>query len=79
MPSILDLIFISFSVIPINIGFIKSFEYAKFRDCMNWYFENGYIIDFDREKYNQNTFQYKAKPRSCVLVKCWLKLLLLGS
>ena len=24
---------------------------------MDWYFENGYIIDFDKEKYIQNTFQ----------------------
>lgn len=24
---------------------------------MDWYFENGYIIDFDKEKYTQNTFQ----------------------
>lgn len=31
--------------------------FTKFRDCMDWYFENGYIIDFDKEKYTQNTFQ----------------------
>lgn len=31
--------------------------FTKFRDCMDWYFENGYIIDFDKEKYIQNTFQ----------------------
>lgn len=31
--------------------------FTRFRDCMNWYFENGYIIDFDKEKYIQNTFQ----------------------
>lgn len=24
---------------------------------MNWYFENGYILNFDIEKYVQNTFQ----------------------
>lgn len=31
--------------------------YTKFRDCMQWYFENGYIIDFDKDKYIQSTFQ----------------------
>lgn len=31
--------------------------FTKFRDCMNWYFENGYISDFNREKYVQTTFQ----------------------
>lgn len=31
--------------------------YDKFLDCMNWYFENGYIIDFDSKKYIRNTFQ----------------------
>lgn len=31
--------------------------FTKFRDCMDWYFENGYIIDFNKEKYLQNTFQ----------------------
>lgn len=31
--------------------------FTKFRDCMDWYFENGYVIDFDKEKYIQNTFQ----------------------
>ena len=31
--------------------------FTKFRDCMNWYFENGYIVDFDKEKYIQTTFQ----------------------
>ena len=31
--------------------------YTKFRDCMQWHFENGYIIDFDKDKYSQSTFQ----------------------
>lgn len=31
--------------------------FTKFRDCMDWYFENGYIFDFDKDKYIQNTFQ----------------------
>lgn len=31
--------------------------FTKFRDCMDWYFENRYIINFDKEKYIQNTFQ----------------------
>lgn len=31
--------------------------YTKFRDCMQWYFENGYIIDFDKDKFSQSTFQ----------------------
>ena len=31
--------------------------FTKFRDCMDWYFKKGYIIDFDREKYISNTFQ----------------------
>jgi len=31
--------------------------YTKFRECMDWYFENGYLVDFDKEKYIQNTFQ----------------------
>lgn len=31
--------------------------YDKFLNCMQWYFENGYIIDFDRNKYSQSTFQ----------------------
>lgn len=31
--------------------------YDKFLDCMDWYFKNGYIIDFDSKKYTRNTFQ----------------------
>lgn len=31
--------------------------YTKFRDCMQWHFENGYIVDFDKDKYSQSTFQ----------------------
>lgn len=31
--------------------------FTRFRDCMDWYFENGYITDFDKGKYIQNTFQ----------------------
>lgn len=31
--------------------------FTKFRDCMNWYFENGYILNFEKEKYIQSTFQ----------------------
>ena len=31
--------------------------YTKFRDCMQWYFENGYITDFNEDKYSQSTFQ----------------------
>lgn len=31
--------------------------YTKFRDCMQWYFENGYLFDFDINKYIQSTFQ----------------------
>ena len=31
--------------------------FTKFRDCMKWYFKNGYIIDFDEKKYIQSTFQ----------------------
>lgn len=31
--------------------------YTKFKKCMNWYFENEYIVDFDKEKYIQTTFQ----------------------
>lgn len=35
----------------------KANIYDKFLNCMNWYFQNGYIIDFDKDKYMQNTFQ----------------------
>lgn len=31
--------------------------YTKFRDSMQWFFENGYLIDFEKEKYIQMTFQ----------------------
>lgn len=31
--------------------------YVKYKNCMTWYFENGYIIDFDIDKYSQSTFQ----------------------
>lgn len=31
--------------------------YTKFRDSMQWFFENGYLIDFEKEKYIQTTFQ----------------------
>lgn len=31
--------------------------YDKFCKCMSWYFENGYIFDFDKDKYVQNNFQ----------------------
>jgi hypothetical protein len=31
--------------------------YTKFKDCMQWYFENGYLIDFDIDKYTRSTFQ----------------------
>lgn len=44
--------------------------YTKFRDCMQWYFENGYIVDFDKERYSQSIFQTsllnedKLKPKN---------------
>lgn len=44
--------------------------YTKFRDCMQWYFESGYIIDFDINKYFQSIFQSsllneeKIKPKN---------------
>lgn len=31
--------------------------YDKFLNCMQWYFENGYIGSFDQKKYTQSTFQ----------------------
>lgn len=31
--------------------------YTKFRDCMQWFFENEYIINFDKDKYSQSIFQ----------------------
>lgn len=31
--------------------------YDKYLSCMNWYFENGYVLDFDSERYIQNNFQ----------------------
>ena len=31
--------------------------FTKFRDCMKWYFENEYIIDFNEKTYIQSTFQ----------------------
>lgn len=31
--------------------------YTKFRTSMEWYFQNGYVINFNIEKYIQNTFQ----------------------
>ena len=31
--------------------------YTKFKTCMEWYFKNGYIIDFDKDKYSQAKFQ----------------------
>lgn len=31
--------------------------YTKFRDSMQWFFENGYLINFEKEKYIQTTFQ----------------------
>ena len=35
----------------------KNNIYIKFKTCMQWYFENGYIIDFDEDKFIQSTFQ----------------------
>lgn len=35
----------------------KNNIYVKFKNCMQWYFENGYIIDFDEDKYSQSNFQ----------------------
>lgn len=31
--------------------------YTKFKNCMKWFYENGYIIDFDEDRYVQNIFQ----------------------
>lgn len=31
--------------------------YEKFLICMSWYFDKGYVLDFDSKKYTQNTFQ----------------------
>lgn len=31
--------------------------YTKFRNCMQWYSDNGYIIGFDKGKYSQSIFQ----------------------
>lgn len=31
--------------------------YTKFRDCMQWYFKNGYLLNFDKDIFVQNTFQ----------------------
>lgn len=31
--------------------------YTKFKDCMQWFFDNGYIIDFDIDQYSQSKFQ----------------------
>lgn len=31
--------------------------YTKFRDCMQWYYKNEYLANFDEDKYLQSTFQ----------------------
>lgn len=31
--------------------------YDKFLNCMNWFYENGYLINFDSKNYIQNNFQ----------------------
>lgn len=31
--------------------------FTKFKESMQWLYENGYILDFDKDKYVQNTFQ----------------------
>lgn len=31
--------------------------YTKFTSCMQWYWENGYLLNFEKEKYITNTFQ----------------------
>lgn len=35
----------------------KNNIYVKFKNCMEWYFKNGYIIDFDESRFIQSTFQ----------------------
>lgn len=31
--------------------------YVKFKNCMQWFFENGYLIDFDIDQYKNSVFQ----------------------
>lgn len=35
----------------------KNNIYIKFKNCMQWFFENGYLIDFNEDKYIQSNFQ----------------------
>lgn len=35
----------------------KNNIYVKFKNCMQWLFRNGYIIDYDEEKFLQSHFQ----------------------
>ena len=35
----------------------KNNIYIKFKSCMQWFFENGYLIDFDIEQYKNSVFQ----------------------
>lgn len=43
--------------------------YEKFRICMEWYWNNGYIFDFDVEKYVQNNFQSSLLNKERILPK----------
>lgn len=36
---------------------MKDNIYDKFKNCMSWFHQNGYILDFDEELFKQNTFQ----------------------
>lgn len=31
--------------------------YTKFKDCMQWFYDNNYICNFDKELFIQNTLQ----------------------
>lgn len=43
--------------------------FTKFRDSMQWLFEDGYLIDFDKDKYVQNTFQSSLLNKEKLLPK----------
>lgn len=43
--------------------------FTKFRDSMQWLFKNGYLIDFDKDKYVQNTFQSSLLNKEKLLPK----------
>ena len=44
--------------------------YNKFSKCMQWYFEHEYILDFNANRYVQNTFQSSLLNKEKLMPSC---------